>query len=125
MHRTEKLEAGIYTDEDVTPLLARDLRREGYEALSALEAEMLGKEDDEQLYFAIEREFCIVTHNSTEFPIYHSKNTDSGRAHFGIIIAPQVSYRELRRMMLRCLNTLGADDLRNQLVYLTRFREGE
>jgi len=44
----------LYLDENIPPLLAQQLRRRGFDVLSAHEVEMLGKDDEEQLEYASE-----------------------------------------------------------------------
>jgi len=57
----------LYTDEDVTDCLAELFRQRGYGAASALEAGTVGLSDAEQLSFAADRDWTILTYNRKDF----------------------------------------------------------
>ena len=42
----------------------------------------------------------------------------SGREHFGILLAEQVTFRELLRRSLRVLSTRNAEEIKNNLFWL-------
>ena len=52
-HELTALYIKLYFDEDVSRKIVVNLRNRGYDVLHACEAEMLEKEDHEQLEFAI------------------------------------------------------------------------
>ncbi len=55
--------AALYTDEDMSALVATLLRSCGLDATTVPEQATLGKIDREQLEFAISLGRCILTHN--------------------------------------------------------------
>jgi predicted nuclease of predicted toxin-antitoxin system len=57
----------VQLDEDVNPLLARDLRDRGYDAISAGEANTLGLSDRHQLDYACTQGRAFLTHNRDDF----------------------------------------------------------
>ena len=57
----------VQPDEDVNPLLARDLRDRGYDAISASEANNLGVSDRDQLDYARAHGRLFLTHNRDDF----------------------------------------------------------
>ena len=120
-----RLFVAVYTDEDITSELAPILRERGFEAESALEAEMIAAEDGEQLAFAADRGMAILTSNVADFIRLAEEYAAAERPHAGIILSSEQFSRrrlgDLLRMILRLLNTLSADDLRNSVVYLQSF----
>jgi hypothetical protein len=48
-----------------------------------------------------------------------------GREHSGVIVTNQIPLGEMLRRTLRLLNTLTADEIRNQLRHLGEFAERE
>lgn len=62
-----KLFAAIYTDEDVSNLVATLLRSRGLDVLTTLDAGMMGQSDTEQLTYAAAHGRCLLTHNRVDF----------------------------------------------------------
>ena len=59
--------ASLYTDEDMSALVATLLRSRCLDVTTVPERASLGKTDREQLEFAISLGRCIVTHNRVDF----------------------------------------------------------
>lgn len=76
----------LYLDENVNILLASLLRARNIEATTALECNMLGKSDREQLEFATSRAAAIVTHNRADFEKLFLEYVESGRRFSGTIV---------------------------------------
>lgn len=122
---TPRLFVALYTDEDVTADLVPALRWRGYRAQSAAEAGNLEMSDEAQLTYAAERGMAILTYNAQDFIPLARTWYFAGREHAGIIISEQFSQRrfgELLRQVLRLLNSLTADEMHNQIVFLQRFK---
>ncbi|HET7087636.1 MAG TPA: DUF5615 family PIN-like protein [Anaerolineae bacterium] len=114
----------VYTDEHVAPVLATLLRQRGYVAQSAQEAGMLGRDDEEHLAYATQNNMAILTFNGKDFDRLAREWVAVGREHAGIVISPQLSrdrMGELLHSLIRLLDSLTADEIRNQVVYLQRF----
>ena len=56
----------IYLDEDVHILVGELLSRRGFRAITARDANQLGKSDSEQLAFATSQLRAILTHNRSD-----------------------------------------------------------
>jgi len=115
----------LYTDEDVAADLAPALRRRGYTAQSTAEAGNLGVSDEVQLTYAAEQGMAILTYNAQDFIPLARAWYFAGREHAGIIISEQFSVRqfgELLGRVLRLLDSLTADEMYNQLVFLQQFK---
>ena len=115
----------IYTDEDVTSALAPALRRRGYRAESALEAENLAIRDEEQLIYATSQSMALLTYNAQDFVPIAREWYFAGREHGGLIISRQFSQREfgeLLRRVLRLLDTARPNQVFNQILFLQEYR---
>jgi hypothetical protein len=79
---------------------------------------MLGHHDSEQLEKAISLQCCLFTHNRVHYELLHRKAIEEEKKHFGIIIGSRRNVYELARRIAVLLNTLTADEIKNQLVYV-------
>ncbi len=116
----------LYIDEDVTTALAPALRQRGFRAQSTLEAGNIGLSDEDQLRYAAEHGMAILTSNARDFVLLAQAWFWAGKEHAGIIITKQFTYREfgaLLRQTLKLLNTLSAEEMRNQVIFLQTFVE--
>ncbi|MCP4211611.1 MAG: hypothetical protein GY764_09030 [Halieaceae bacterium] len=113
-----RLFAEVYLDEDVSVLIAVLLRARGINAMAARDEDMLGQDDPIQLAHAASLERCIVTHNRIHFESLHREYVEGQRTHWGIIAATRRSPYEIGRRLGVLLNTLTADEIQNQLLYV-------
>jgi len=114
--------ARIYTDEDIYGELAEALRKRGVDAESTAEAGNLGLEDREQLAYAVTQKRAILTFNRDHYERLAVEYFLNDREHYGIIISPQYEFGELLRRVLKLLESVTADELRNQIRYLQAFK---
>jgi hypothetical protein len=120
-----RLFVGLYTDEDVIPDLTPALRRRGYEAQSAVEADNTKVSDEVQLAYATAKGMALLTYNIQHFVPLAQAWYLTGREHAGLILSEQFSQRqfgELLRRVLRLLDRWTADEMRNQIVFLQRYK---
>ena len=115
----------LYTDEDVTDDLAPALRRRGYDAQSTAEAGNVSLADEDQLRYAAAQGRALFTYNIADIIAlarqWHAQGIDDA----GIIVSEQFSQRQfgaLLRQLLRLLDNLTADEMRQQIIYLQYFR---
>ena len=113
-----KLFAGLYLDEDVSVLMAELLKPKGFDVLTARDAGMLTKSDEHQLAYATEHGRAILTHNRDHFQELHQAWLAAPRPHAGIIIATRRDIYALANRVATLLNTLTADEIENQLLYI-------
>ncbi len=90
----------------------------GFRAETARDAGQLSKPDSEQLAYAVERGFCVVTHNRENFEELHLHYFPTGRNHSGVIISVRRRPYEVARQLVPLLNRIAADEMRNQLLYI-------
>lgn len=111
----------IYLDEDAMDSdLVAALRSRGVTVITALDADLVGKEDHEQLAFAAESGCVLYTFNVSDFYRLHAHWVEAGREHAGMILAPQqrFSVGEQLRRILRLRASAAASAMRNQVEFL-------
>ncbi len=114
----------IYVDEDAAHRALLDaLRSRGVTVITALEAGLTGKPDEEQSAFAAERACVVYSHNASDFFRLHGEWVRAGREHAGMILAPQqrFSVGEQLRRILRIRATASAESMRNRLEFLANW----
>jgi hypothetical protein len=80
----------IYIDEDAMDGdLAAAPRSRGVIAITAIDAGLVEKPDEEQLAFAAANEYVLYTFNLSDFYRFHTQWVQAGREHAGMILAPQ------------------------------------
>jgi hypothetical protein len=109
--------ATLYTDEDMSVLVATLLRSRGLDITTVPEQATLGKTDREQLEFTTSLERCLLTHNRVDFERLHLQYMEEGREHYGIIVVPQKNAYEIAQRIGILVSTLMADEIYNQLLY--------
>ncbi len=109
--------AKVYTDEDMSALVATLLRSRGINVTTVPQEATIGKTDSEQLKIATFLGRCILTHNRVDFERLHLEYIKSEKEHCGIIIVPQKNAYEIAQRVGILVNTLTADDIKNQLLY--------
>lgn len=115
----DRLFIKLYLDEDVSVLIAELLRPHGFDVLCTRDTNNLGSSDSSQLLFASSQQRAILTHNRSDFEALHRAALTEQRPHVGIIIASRrASDVELARRVMRLLNLLTADEVKNQLLYI-------
>jgi hypothetical protein len=108
----------LYLDEDVDVLVASLLRGRGFQAATAHEAGRLGRSDAEQLAFAASQGKALLTHNRVDYERLARQYFEVGREHCGILLAIRRLPHEIVHRLLRILDQVSADEMRNQIRYL-------
>ena len=114
----------IYIDEDAMDSdLVAVLRSRGVTVITALDAGLVGRSDDEQLAFATDHGCVLYTFNVSDFYRLHTENLAAGREHAGMILAPQQKFsvgEQLRRILhLRAATTM--EGIRSQVEFLSNW----
>lgn len=113
-----RLFAEVYLDEDVSVLVGDLLRARGFHASTTRDAGNLGKNDTEQLDYATSHGLALLTHDRSDFETIHRQYVAKGKNHWGIIVAARRSPHLIVANLLRLLDKLTADELRDQLLYI-------
>jgi hypothetical protein len=109
----------LYFDEDVSAEIVENLRRRGFDVSCARDSALLSRDDDAQLAFAVSQQRALVTHNRHDFEARHRRYVETGRRHFGIIVArrrPKPA-RVVQRL-LALLDRMTAEGIQDQLQYI-------
>lgn len=108
----------IYLDEDVNILVAEHIRLQEFKALTVTEAGRKGKSDADQLDFATQNGYAILTHNRTDYEDLAQEYFANNQLHYGIIIAVRRPSQEVAARLLNTLNDFTADEMKNQIIYI-------
>jgi hypothetical protein len=108
----------LYLDEDVSVLLGKILVGRGFDALTARDAGMLRKSDEEQLLFATTHSRAILTHNKRHFEKLHSEFVEKQFEHAGVVVAGRRDLYETARRVALLLDATPALVFRSQLFYI-------
>jgi predicted nuclease of predicted toxin-antitoxin system len=102
----------LHLNEHLSPRIAEQLRKYGFDVTSTLELNMNEAEDDEQLAFAASKQRAFVTFNHKHLAVLHEQYLDEGKEHWGIILSTEESTGVMRHRLLRLLNPLSAEELK-------------
>jgi len=115
----------LYLDEDSSDTdLLKALRLRAVDVVSVAEAGMLEQPDEEQVRRAVEQQRVLYTSNRGDFYRIHSDLLRSGGSHAGMILGIQqrFSVSEQLRRLLRLINTLTAEEMKNRVEFLSAWR---
>jgi len=108
----------VYLDEDVNVLIAELVRLQKFKSLTVSEAGRKGKTDAEQLKYAAQNGYAILTHNRMDFEELARDYFVNDETHRGIIIAVRRPIHEIVERLLKVLNDFTADEMTNQIIYI-------
>ena len=112
----------LYLDEDATRRsLAFALRARNVDVLTAAEAAMINKLDQDHLLLAASLDRALYTYNTADYCILHQNWPAEGTPHAGIIVATQQRYSvgEELRLLTRLISRVGAETMRNRIEFLS------
>ena len=110
-----------YSDEMISPDLARSLRQRGYDAISCHDVGIgnQGIPDEDQLSYAAQQGRAILTHNIGDFTQLDRGWKSTGRRHAGILLSPRISdLGTLLRYVARHLDTCTPGVQEDTLLWL-------
>ncbi|BAB75833.1 DUF5615 family PIN-like protein [Anabaena sp. FACHB-709] len=114
----------FYLDEDAgKKSLTNGLRNAGIDVMTTAEADRLGSSDDNQLIWATEQKRVIYSFNVGDFCRLHKAYLEQQQEHSGIVLAAEQSYAigEQLRGLLKLVESLEAENMANQLVFLKKY----
>lgn len=116
----------FYLDEDAgKKSLANGLRNAGVDVMTTAEADRLASSDDSQLIWATEQRRVIYSFNVGDFCRLHKSYLELKQQHSGIVLAAKQSYSigEQLRGLLKLVESMEAENMANQLVFLRKYIE--
>jgi hypothetical protein len=114
----------LYVDEDAMDGdLVRGLRSRGMDLVTAAEAGMIRRKDEDHLALATAQGRALYSFNVVDFHQIHTEWIRAGRNHSGIILAQQKRYStgEQIRRLLRLIGLLTDQAMRNREEFLGRW----
>jgi predicted nuclease of predicted toxin-antitoxin system len=100
----------LYLDEDTMSAdLVKALRSQGLEVVTAQDAGMTGKSDEEHLRYAASRGLVLYSFNIADHAALHSVFLQQGASHAGLILAEQQRRYSVGEQMRRLLKLIGAN----------------
>ena len=83
---------------------------------------MLSSDDEEQLALAASEQRAIVSFNFRDFVELHERYIAGAKQHWGIILSTEERTGTLMHRLLRLLNSVTADELKNTVRWLNEFK---
>lgn len=113
----------LYFDEDAMRTnLIRALRARHADVTTALEAQLMGRSDEDHLAYAMGQNRVVFSFNRGDFVQLHKTYLANGRRHAGIIVSDQLETGLLVRRLLKLLDARSAEDMRDRLEFLSNWR---
>lgn len=116
----------FYIDEDsVEKSLIAAFRKAGLDVVTVTDVNRQSYSDEDQLIWATEQERVIYSYNRRDFCRLHSEFLGVERNHAGIVLLQQQRYSVGQQLqgLLKLVATLSAEEMVNQLVFLTAYIE--
>jgi hypothetical protein len=114
----------LYVDEDAMDGdVCRGLRSRGIDVITAAQAGMIRRTDEEHLAFATMQRRVLYSFNVRDFHEIHTQWVSAGRGHEGIIVAQQRRYstREQIRRLVRLIGSMTEETMRSREEFLNRW----
>lgn len=119
---TSRIFVALYLDADVSRKLAKALRENGFDAVSAVEVGNAKLSDLAQFNYAIGDQRAILTYDSKDFARLFDEYWQAGKEHYGIIVSEQLPVSEMLKRLLRLLDSVTADEMKNSFRNLGEFK---
>jgi uncharacterized protein with PIN domain len=116
----------LYLDEDAMDrALVAALRVRGVDVMTPRDAGMMEASDATQLAFVASQQRVLVTRNTSDFCRLHREWLSVGREHSGIVCMKQQqeALGIQLRSLLRLVNSMSAELMRNRLEFLSNWFE--
>jgi hypothetical protein len=113
----------LYIDEDSqNQALVRALQARQVDILTVRDTDTYGLSDIEQLRLATQRQRVLYSHNIRDFCQLHTDFINMSENHAGIaLLAQDYSVGEQVRAILEFISTRTAEDMQNQLEFLSQY----
>jgi len=112
----------LYIDEDaMRRSLVFALRARNVDVVTALEANMVNRSDEDHLAMATSTGRVLYSFNVADYSVLHQAWVSRQQPHAGIVVARQQRYPpgEELRCLMRLIGTLTAEEMRNRIEFLS------
>ncbi|MBW4560803.1 MAG: DUF5615 family PIN-like protein [Mojavia pulchra JT2-VF2] len=116
----------LYLDEDsVEKSLITAFRNAGLDIVTVADVNRQSYPDEEQLIWATEQGRALYSYNRRDFYLLHTEFLTAQRNHAGIVLLQQQRYSVGQQLqgLLKLVTTRSAEDMVNQLVFLSAYIE--
>ena len=120
------MKVSLYLDEDSQDNdLIDALRLRGVDVIGAWATGMRQRDDEQHLLYATAQGRTLYGFNTKDFYRLHTELLTQSREHGGIVLAKQQHYSvgEQMRRLLRLIGTKTAEQMRNQIEFLSDWGE--
>lgn len=112
----------LLLDEHIWIELVTRLTQHGYDVTHIVSLGKRGLDDSSILELAAREDRVVLTFNSRDFMSLALQWFEVGKDHAGIVLSPELSRGDLLRRSLEFLEATSADDMRNQVRWLSDFK---
>lgn len=112
----------LYIDEDAMDTdLVRALRARGADVITANDAAMIERPDEEHLAYATTQGRILYSFNKGDYYRLHTELLIRAMSHSGIVLADHRRYSvgEQMRRLLKLIASKSAEDMENQVEFLS------
>ena len=114
----------LYLDEDtIKSALVKALRNADLDVITVVDAQMLGRSDQEQLNWSSEQKRVIYSFNIGDYCKLHRDYMFAGKTHAGIVLAPQRQYSIGQQLtgLLKLVAANSSEDMIDKLIFLDSY----
>ena len=108
----------LLLDEQIWKYLAKLLREQGFDVIHVYDVDLDAKPDHEILQFAAREHRAIVTFNVRDFVPLAIQYYEDGKEHYGVVVSKEPAHGELKRRVMKLLESVTAEELLNSVRYL-------
>ncbi|MCB0253762.1 MAG: DUF5615 family PIN-like protein [Anaerolineae bacterium] len=112
----------LLLDEHIWRGLVQIFFQEGYDVVHIVDLGGRGMSDIDVMALAAQENRVILTFNSRDYVPLAIDWFEQGKDHPGVLLSPELSRGELQRRVRLFLEQTAADDMRNQIRWLSDFK---
>jgi hypothetical protein len=110
----------LYLDEDAfARRLVNALRSPGIDVLTAVDARMINRDDEDHLEFATAQGRALYSFNGSDYCGLHAEWVSARRSHAGIVIGRQQPFEVGRQLNSFLSSAKSAEEMRDRLEFLS------
>lgn len=113
----------LYLDEDAMRTgIVLALRARHIDVTTALEVDLIGRSDDDNLKYAIAQSRVLFSFNRGDFIRLHNQYVTNHQHHSGIIISDQLPTSLVLPRLFKLLNARSSEDMQDSVEFLGNWR---
>ena len=115
---TGKNSPKLLLDEQIWKYLAKLLREQGFDVIHVIDVDLDATPDEEIMAYAAEKHRAVVTFNVSDYIPLAIQYAEDGKEHYGVVVSKELSHGELKRRVMKLLESVTAEELINAVRYL-------